>query len=99
MMTSGIQFNSEGVSRQHLITRQDLHNIKLQYKIIRQSNDLESVSAWVEEMKELKYNPVLLFKKQGEEQTMDMDNLADKDFIQTEFQKDILQNFGSDAVP
>ena len=47
------------------------------------------------------YNPVLIFKGQGKEQGSTMDNLASNDFllgIQTEFQRDLLQQFGSEAV-
>lgn len=38
------------------------------------------------------YNPVLVFKCQGEKQTDSMDNLGEEDFllgIQTEFQKEV----------
>jgi hypothetical protein len=55
----------------------------------------------VEKLKYMKYNPVLLFKKQGMEQPKEMDNMSDNDFllcIQTEFQKDMLQKFGSKAI-
>ena len=86
-----------GITREHLITRQDIHNIKNHYNIegiIRHTNDLTSVCAWVEEMRALPYNPILLFKPQGATQPQDMDNVGIDDFIlgiQTEFQKDMLQ--------
>lgn len=95
---------SKELNREHLISRQDLHNIKKQYNIdgvIRHQNDLISTSAWVEDMKNLKYNSVLLFKRQGEEQNDHMDNVSDKDFIlclQTEFQRDMLIKFGSNVI-
>ena len=85
-----------GITREHLITRQDIHNIKNHYNIegiIRHTNDLTSVCAWVEEMRALPYNPILLFKPQGATQPQDMDNVGIDDFIlgiQTEFQKDML---------
>ena len=64
-------------------------------------NDQTSARAWVNEMSALPYNPVLLFKGQGEEQGATMDNLTVDDFllgIQTEFQRDLLKQFGSEAV-
>ncbi len=51
--------------RDHLTTKQDLHNIKHIYNIegiMRHSNDLTSVTAWVEEMSQL---PYITFKQQG----------------------------------
>ena len=92
------------VTREHLVVRQDVHNIKSQYNIegvMRHANDLSSVSAWVEEMKSLNYNPVLLYKIQGMPQSDEMDNIADQDFvlaIQTEFQRDMLMKFGNNTV-
>ena len=80
-----------GITREHLLTRQDVYNIKNQYNIegvIRHSNDLCSVRAYVEELRSLTYNPVLLFKVQGELQSDDMDNIGNDDFIlgiQTQF--------------
>ena len=56
------------LGREHLVTRQDLHNIKTQYIIdgmIRHKNDLISVLSWVTEMNTLEHNPVLLFRPQG----------------------------------
>ena len=91
------------MNRQHLITKQDLHSIKAQFNIdgvVKHKNDLLSVSAWVKELREMKYNPVLVFKKQGEEQQEDLD-ISMKDFLlcfQTEFQRDMLIKFGSSAI-
>ena len=68
---------------------------------MRHANDLSSVSAWVEEIKSLNYNPVLLYKIQGMPQSDEMDNIADQDFvlaIQTEFQRDMLMKFGNSTV-
>ena len=83
--------------RKHLVTRQDLHNIKSQYNmdgIMRHKNDLISVMSWVQEMSSLDYNPVLDFQPQGVGSCTD-------DFlivIQTLFQRDLLKLFGSNAV-
>ncbi len=35
--------------------------------IVKHKNDLASVSAWVEELREMRYNPVVVFKTQGEQ--------------------------------
>ena len=92
------------MNRQHLITRQDLRNVKFHFNIdgiIRHKNDLTSVSAWVDELTHMTYNPVLVFKNQGIEQSKDLDNLSDNDFIlgiQTEFQLDMLKKFGATAI-
>ena len=45
-----------GLNREHFITKQDIHNIKNQYnieRVTRHANDLTSVCAFVEELKEL----------------------------------------------
>ena len=57
------------ISRKHLVSRKDISNIKKQYNIegiSRHPNDLISVSSIVSEMEDLHYNPVVLFKQQGE---------------------------------
>jgi hypothetical protein len=72
-----------GITREHLVTKQDIHNINNHYNIegvIPHSNDLLSVCACVEELKSLPYNPVLLFKPQGEPQPDSMDNVGNDDF-------------------
>ena len=41
----------EGIIREHLVTKQDVHDVKNQYNIegvMRHVNDLTSVCAWVE---------------------------------------------------
>ena len=72
------------MNRQHLITKHDLHNIKAQFNIdgiVKHKNDLFGVRAWVKELREMKYNPVIVFKKQGEEPQEDLDNMSMKDFL------------------
>lgn len=64
---------------------------------IRHQNDLTSVTSWVEEMRTQLYNPIVIFKQQGQVQPEDMDNAGIADFllgIQTEFQRDMLVKFG-----
>jgi len=59
------------LKREDLITRADLHNVKLKYNITMQDgqlhkNDATSVDIWVEQMKqEGENNPVIYYKKQG----------------------------------
>ena len=68
---------------------------------MRHSNDLTSVCAWVEELMSLPYNPILLFKPQGEPQPQHMDNVGNNDFIlalQTQFQRDMLCMYGSMCI-
>ena len=68
---------------------------------MRHSNDLTSVCAWVEELKSLPNNPLLLFKAQGEPQPDDMDNVGNDDFIlgiQTQFQRDMLCKYGDVCI-
>ena len=60
-------------------------------------NDLTSVCAWVEELRSLPNNPVLLFKPQGEPQPDGVNNVGKDDFIlriQTQFQRDMLCTYG-----
>ena len=92
----------DSISCEHLVTRQDIRNIKTQYNvdgISRHKDNPISVNAWVEEMMSLPYNPVLFYKPQG---TTDPNgNLADNDFllvIQTEFMRDMFSRFGNNAV-
>uniref|UniRef100_A0A1X7T713 C2H2-type domain-containing protein n=1 Tax=Amphimedon queenslandica TaxID=400682 RepID=A0A1X7T713_AMPQE len=82
-----------------LLSKQDIHNLKRLLNlqgIMKHSNDYESTCAWVEELKAKHYNPVIVFKPQGKEQTGSVNDLAKDDFllaIQTEFQKDALQQY------
>ena len=96
--------SSEGIKREHMVTRVDVNNVRLLHNIegvIKHSNDLSSVCAWAEEMESLDYNPLLLFKQQGEQQPQTMDNIGNIDFLlvlQTEFQRDMLKEFGNNTV-
>ena len=70
-----------------MVTKQDIQNTKNRYNIegvMRHSADLSSVCAWVEELKSLPNNPLLLFKAQGEPQADDMDNVGNDNFIRSE---------------
>ena len=95
---------SSGITREHLLTKQDIHNIKNLYNIegvMRHANDHTSVCAWVKELQALPYNPILVFKPQGEQQSDDMDDVGKNDFllgIQTQFQRDMLIKYGEMCV-
>ena len=95
---------SHGINREHLVTKQDVHNIKHQYNIdgiSRHPNDMTSVCAWIEEFKTDPNNPVLLFKPQGEQQPEGMDDVGTDDFIlvlQTQFQLDMLKAYGHKCI-
>ena len=79
------------IGRDQIVSRQDILNIQRQLNldsITKHSNDLWSTCAWVQEMEEMTYNPVLLFKPQGPQENNKLLNLSDDDFllaIQTEF--------------
>lgn len=92
------------IKRDHLITRMDIHNVRRAYNIEcieKSKNDLTSVQAWVAELETLEYNPITIFKVQGQKQNDEMDNLALGDFvlgIQTKFQAEMLQKFSKKGV-
>ena len=80
-----------GVGREQLVTRQDILNIKRKlnlHTIQKHSNDLLSVCSWVEEMKQLEYNPILAFKTQGEDGNEDVCHLKKNILKAQEKQKD-----------
>ena len=87
---------SSGITREHLVTKQDIHNIKNQFNIegvMRHVNDHMSVCAWIKELETLPYNPIVVFKPQGKQQPENMDNVGKDDCllrIQTQFQRDML---------
>ena len=68
---------------------------------MRDINDYKSVCAWVKELEALPYNPVLIFKAQGEPQPNHIDNIGKNDFllgIQTQFQRDMLIKHGEMCI-
>ena len=90
------------LTRDNLTTRADLRNIKRQYNIDckqKDSDDANSVLYWVEEMQGEKYNPVICFKRQGEE--YEEQGVDKNDFLfglQTEFQKDMFRKYATKLV-
>ena len=86
---------------EHLVTRQDILNIKRQFNIERNKNDHTSLQAWVEELHLQPYDPILIFKQQGNTQGEEIDDIGRDDFllsIQTEFQRDITMEFGNNII-
>ena len=92
------------ISREHLVSKKDISNIKKQYNIEgirRYPNDLISVAEIVNEMEDLYYNPVILFKQQGEPPSNCCTDSAKENFLlvlQTEFQSDMLCRHGRKGV-
>ena len=90
------------LTRDHLTTRLDLHNIKHQYYITcmqKDNNDTKSVLFWMAEMEREHHNPGLRFKAQGEKSNHV--GIESNDFLlglQTEFQKDMFVNYATKLV-
>ena len=90
------------LTRDHLVTRKDLNNIKHQYNIDcvqKDSDDATSVAHWVQEMEHENYNSVLYYKSQGEEPNEK--GVEKNDFllaIQTEFQKEMFNKYASKLI-
>ncbi|XP_035205256.1 uncharacterized protein LOC118180242 isoform X1 [Stegodyphus dumicola] len=82
----------DDIETKQLITRKDLHNIKRDFGLSINSkgliltDDETSVWSWVNTMSQMEFNPVLMYKRQGEKYA----NVNENDFmlaIMTEFQK------------
>ena len=99
-----IRDNLVQITREHIVSRKDIHNVKQQFNIEgirRHANDLISVVSWVEEMELLQYNPVLVFKQQQQPPSQSAPSLKMNDFLlvlQTEFQRDMLRTYGKSRV-
>ncbi len=95
---------STGIGREQLLSRQDIQNILRHLdlgSVTKHKNDHTSTCAWVEELQQQAYNPVLIFKPQGAEQPDNIDNLSKDDFLlglQTEFQRDDMQRYGNSVI-
>lgn len=99
-----IRYRCEGgINREHLVNRQNVRNIWLQYNIegiSRHSNDLNSVKAWVWNAF-IRVQPCTLIQGTGLLQLEGLDNYAQDDFVlclQTAFQRDMLNKCGSDTI-
>ena len=95
---------NKSIGREHLIQRQDILNLQKEinlHGITKDANDLASTCAWVEELRQQEYDPVLLFKPQGVDQSGEINDIGRDDFIlaiQTEFQKDAMLQYGKKAI-
>lgn len=94
---------NEKILRIHLLTRQDLYNIELEFNLNRQSvrhhNDLVSVESWISEMQS-KCSLVRFYKAQGET-SHEYSKLKFDDFMLIFFndaQLELLKQFGNDCV-
>ena len=106
-MTSILDFIRDSqigpLSRDHLTTRSDIHNIKHQYNINymqKDNDDAKSMMYWVAEMEqETGYNPVICYKGQGEDSChMGLNNKYFLLGIQTEFQKEMFVKYAHKLV-
>ena len=65
------KMTNDTIGHEQLLSRQDIHNIRRHLNlgsITKNANDLLSNSAWVEDIRAMPYNPVLIFKQQGVQQ-------------------------------
>lgn len=98
------KINEEDLSREDLITRKDIQNIKTAYHIdISEGyNDAISVDLWINQCKqEGNNNCILYYKQQGIEVADDLYKLCKVDFcliIMTDFQRNMLEKFGNNIV-
>ena len=89
--------------REHLATNKDVYNIKRSMNvrnIQKHTSDPASVQIWITQLRDNDvYNPVLYFKQQGD---VDENGCLEKDdfllYIQTNFQCDMLKEFGNTAI-
>lgn len=89
---------NQTVGRKHYLTRQDVNNIKRKVydnQVIRHQDDATSVSIRVAELQQEPFNPILLFKPQGEPDGQ-YPTLSIESFIrimQTEFQMQLYRKY------
>ncbi|GFU49660.1 uncharacterized protein TNCV_2906231 [Trichonephila clavipes] len=96
---------NQKLERIHLITRQDIKNIKEEYNIssdgILDSNDVVSVNKWVEGLKNREESPIVLFKDQNIFDENLYPGMKAEDFllvIMNASQKDMLKFYGNDTI-
>ena len=88
--------------REHLVDKRDLFNIEKAFgldNIQRHPNDQDSVLSWIQEWEGSDDNPIVFYKLQG--QLKEEVALKKDDFVvimQTEFQKHLMQKFGSKGL-
>ncbi|GFY74190.1 uncharacterized protein TNIN_385261 [Trichonephila inaurata madagascariensis] len=96
---------NQKLERIHLITRQDIKNIKEEYNIsldgILDSNDVVSVNKWIEGLKNREDSPIVLFKDQNIFDETLYPGMKAEDFllvIMNSSQKDMLKFYGNDTI-
>ncbi|GFU74847.1 MULE domain-containing protein [Trichonephila clavipes] len=96
---------NQKLERIHLITRQDIKNIKEEYNIssdgILDSNDVVSINKWVEGLKNREDSPIVLLKDQNIFDKNLYPGMKAKDFllvIMNASQKDMLKFYGIDTI-
>ncbi len=90
----------QAVSRKHFLAKSDIRNIRVKVddRIIKcHEEDATSVTMMVAELRQESFNPILIFKPQGEAYT----DLQEECFVlvlQTEFQMELYRNYASTIV-
>ena len=86
--------------RDHLTSKQDVHNIMHQFNINhvqKHTEDSTSINCWVHDLRDQVFNIILCYKPQGQPAY----GLPNKDFLlgfQTEFQRDTMIKYASSLV-
>ena len=89
------------MKHKHLVTKRDCYNQrkKLGWKVSRHSEDAISVDLLVNELMQEEYNPVLVYKPQGtEDPALPLPKEGFVLGIQTEFQRDLYQQYASSVI-
>ena len=93
----------QAVSRKHFLAKSDIRNIRMKVDdriIKRHEEDATSVTMMVAELRQESFNPILIFKPQGEKDEAYTD-LQEECFVlvlQTEFQMELYRNYASTIV-
>ena len=96
------EFEAE-VKRKHFTTKQDIANVRVKVKdltVIRTQEDAVSVDLFVRELQQEPYNPVLLYKHQGENDPAHP-TLPKESFllaVQTELQRQLYKDHASKVL-
>ena len=90
--------NDQTVARKHLLTRQDINNIRRNVKdsqIMWHQDDATSVSLVVAELQQEPFNPILVYKPQGilDNQYPSLPTESFTLIIQTEFQMQLYRKY------
>ena len=89
----------QSVSRRHFLTKSDVRNIRVKVEdrvIKRHEDDATSVTMMVAELQQESFNPILIFKPQGEkDQTHSLPIESFVLAIQTQFQQELYKKYVS----